>query len=84
MPTDQEKSTAGSDATQGLLSTYHSLNRRLGLCLKELRYRANLSLRELSRLAQVDHAYLHRLENGRKHNPSNVVVRRLHRVLRSR
>ena len=79
--TNQERSTASSDATHGLLETKRDLNRRFGLCLKELRLRANLSLRELGRLAEIDHAYLHRLETGAKHHPSDDLVRRLHRTL---
>ena len=78
--TDQEHSTARSDAVRGLLKTNYDLNRRFGLCLKELRSRASLSLRELGKLAAVDHAYLHRLETGSKHHPSDEIIRRLHRI----
>jgi hypothetical protein len=34
---DQEQSTARSDATLGLLQLNRQMNRRFGLCLKELR-----------------------------------------------
>jgi transcriptional regulator with XRE-family HTH domain len=66
------------------LETTRELNRRFGLCLKELRYRARFSLRELGELAGIDHAYLHRLENGIKYHPSDDLVRRLHRILKQR
>jgi len=80
--TDQQQATARHDAAVGLLQTYHDLNRRFGFCLKELRQRAQLSLRQLGKLVETDHAYLHRLEHGVKTNPSEELVKRLHRCLR--
>jgi transcriptional regulator with XRE-family HTH domain len=53
----------------------------LGEVLRAARLRRGLSLRELSALADVDHAYLHRLEVGAKFAPSQAVLSRLHRVL---
>lgn len=49
----------------------------LGVWLKELRDRRNLSLRELGERCKVDHAYIHRLEAGVKEAPSQEVVDKL-------
>ena len=38
----------------------------LGFLIRFLREQRGLSLRELGRLAGVDHAYIHRLETGEK------------------
>lgn len=54
----------------------------LGVALKSLRERRTLSLRELSVLSGVDHAYVHRLETGEKTNPSQELVGKLLRVLK--
>jgi len=41
----------------------------LGLLLQHLREDRRLSLRELGQLAEIDHAYVYRLENGDKESP---------------
>ena len=55
----------------------------LGFLLKLLRERRGLSLRELGQLAQTDHAYVHRLEQGVKDAPSADVLLRLIRALKA-
>lgn len=54
----------------------------LGVALKTLRERRTLSLREVSQLSSVDHAYVHRLETGEKTNPSKDLVEKLLKVLK--
>ena len=54
----------------------------LGVALKTLRERRTLSLREVSQLSLVDHAYVHRLETGEKTNPSLDLVEKLLKVLK--
>jgi len=54
----------------------------LGLLLRFLRDNRGLSLRELGRLAEVDHAYIHRLETGDKEAPSDDVLAKLIKVLK--
>jgi len=54
----------------------------LGVALRTLRERRTLSLREMSQLAGVDHAYVHRLETGEKTNPSADLVGKLAKVLK--
>jgi len=54
----------------------------LGVALKTLRERRTLSLREVSQLSTVDHAYVHRLETGEKTNPSQDLVDKLLKVLK--
>jgi len=54
----------------------------LGVALKTLRERRTLSLRELSQLSSVDHAYVHRLETGEKNSPSDELVGKLLKVLK--
>lgn len=54
----------------------------LGAALKALRERRTLSLREVSQLSSVDHAYVHRLETGEKTNPSQDLVEKLLKVLK--
>ena len=49
----------------------------LGLLLQHLRERRGLKLRELAQLANVDHAYIYRLETGAKESPSEEVLSRL-------
>jgi HTH-type transcriptional regulator, competence development regulator len=53
-----------------------------GTVLKRLREGRNLSLREVSQLADLDHAYVHRLETGAKEAPSTDALRRLFRALK--
>jgi len=55
----------------------------LGVALRVLRERRTLSLRELSQLSTVDHAYVHRLETGEKTNPSTDLVAKLLKVLKA-
>ena len=55
----------------------------LGFLLRLLRERRGLSLRELGQLAQTDHAYIYRLEQGEKGAPSEDVLHRLIRALKA-
>lgn len=55
----------------------------LGVALRVLRERRTLSLRELSQLSTVDHAYVHRLETGERTNPSHDLVAKLLKVLKA-
>ncbi len=48
-----------------------------GTALTKLRERRTLSIRELSTLAGVDHAYVYRLEAGEKTNPSDDAIAKL-------
>jgi len=54
----------------------------LGVLLKKLRDDRGLSLRELGRLAEVDHAYIYRLETGDKEAPSEDALGKLTRALK--
>lgn len=54
----------------------------LGAALSKLRDRRTLSIRELSTLADVDHAYIYRLETGEKTNPSDEALEKLTRGLK--
>lgn len=54
----------------------------LGVALRSLRERRTLSLREMSQLSLVDHAYVHRLETGEKTSPSHELVGKLLKVLK--
>ena len=54
----------------------------LGVALRKLRERRTLSLREMSQLSSVDHAYVHRLETGEKGSPSDELIAKLLRVLK--
>lgn len=54
----------------------------LGTALRSLRERRTLTVRELSQLAGVDHAYVHRLETGEKTSPSAEVMGKLLRGLK--
>ena len=51
--------------------------------LQHLRQKRGLTLRELSQLADVDHAYIYRLETGDKERPSDKVLLKLIRALRA-
>lgn len=55
----------------------------LGLLLRSLREKRGLSLRELAQLADIDHAYVHRLETGAKESPSDEVLSKLIRALKA-
>ncbi|TAK81059.1 MAG: XRE family transcriptional regulator [Betaproteobacteria bacterium] len=54
----------------------------LGAALSKLRDRRTLSIRELSTLADLDHAYVYRLETGEKTNPSVEAMEKLIRGLK--
>jgi len=54
-----------------------------GFLLKVLREQRGLSARELARLAEVDHAYIYRLETGEKESPSDEVLGKLIRALKA-
>lgn len=54
----------------------------LGLLLQRLREGRGLSLRDLALLADIDHAYIYRLETGDKEAPSEEVLSRLIRALK--
>lgn len=54
----------------------------LGFLLRKLRNNRGLSLREVSELAKLDHAYIHRLEAGEKFSPSDKALKKLIRVLK--
>lgn len=53
-----------------------------GTALRYFREERGLSLRELSTLSGVDHAYIHRLETGGKSAPSADVLEKLIRGLK--
>lgn len=55
----------------------------LGVTLQFLREQRGLSLRELGRLSDTDHAYIYRLETGDKESPSEDVLARLIRALKA-
>lgn len=50
--------------------------------LERLRNEKGLSFRQLGQLADIDHAYIHRLEGGEKEDPSEETVNGLIRALR--
>ena len=58
-------------------------NKGLGTALRYLRDRRTLSLREISQLSGVDHAYIHRLEKGEKSRPTDGTLDKILRVLRA-
>ena len=49
----------------------------LGFLLRELRKDRGHTLREVSQLSAVDHAYVQRLETGEKTSPSDEVLAKL-------
>jgi len=55
----------------------------LGYLLRNLREERGLSLREAAQLADVDHAYVFRLETGDKESPSDEVLSKLTRALKA-
>lgn len=55
----------------------------LGAALRKLRERRTLSIRELGRLAVIDHAYIYRLEQGEKTSPSPELIATLLSVLKA-
>lgn len=58
-------------------------NTGLGAALRKLRGRRDLSVREIGKLSDVDHAYVHRLESGEKTNPSPDLLTKLLKALKS-
>src|SRR5271157_4604010 len=54
-----------------------------GLLLQSLREERGLSLRELGQLADIDHAYIYRLETGDKESPSEDTLSKLSRALKA-
>lgn len=55
----------------------------LGFLLRNLREERGLSLREVAQLAEIDHAYVYRLETGDKESPSGEVLSKLGRALKA-
>ena len=55
----------------------------LGFLLQNLREERGLSFRELALLADIDHAYIYRLETGAKESPSDEVLSKLIRALKA-
>ena len=55
----------------------------LGAALKKLRERRTLSIREVGKLSEIDHAYVHRLETGEKTSPSLELLQKLLGVLKA-
>ena len=55
----------------------------LGFLLRKMREERGLSLRELARLADIDHAYIYRLETGDKESPSDDLLAKLIRALKA-
>jgi len=54
-----------------------------GFLLQRLREGRRLSLRELGQLADIDHAYIYRLETGDKESPSEEARSKLIRALKA-
>ncbi len=54
-----------------------------GFLLRHLREERGLSLREFAQLADVDHAYIYRLETGGKESPSDEVILKFIRALKA-
>jgi HTH-type transcriptional regulator, competence development regulator len=54
----------------------------LGVLLRFLREERGLSLREVAQIANIDHAYVHRLETGAKESPSDEALSKLIRALK--
>ena len=53
-----------------------------GYALRIFREDRGLSLREFSKLCEIDHAYIHRLEKDEKNAPSDQVIEALIRALK--
>lgn len=53
-----------------------------GYALRKFRDERDLSLRELGKLSEIDHAYIHRLEKDEKTAPSDEVVDAIVRALK--
>ena len=70
-------------ATDALSSEVSLDESALGFLLRALREERGLRLREVGQLAEVDHAYIYRLETGAKESPSEEVLSRLIRALKA-
>lgn len=55
----------------------------LGFLLQRLREQRRDSLRDVSQLAGIDHAYIYRLETGGKESPSEEVLSKLVKALKA-
>ena len=55
----------------------------LGVLLSNLREKRKFSFRELGQLADVDHAYIYRLETGSKESPSAESLQKLTKALKA-
>jgi transcriptional regulator with XRE-family HTH domain len=55
----------------------------LGVLLRNLREKRKFSFRELGQLADVDHAYIYRLETGSKESPSAESLQKLTKALKA-
>jgi transcriptional regulator with XRE-family HTH domain len=55
----------------------------LGVLLRNLREKRKFSFRELGQLADVDHAYIYRLETGSKESPSTESLQKLTKALKA-
>jgi transcriptional regulator with XRE-family HTH domain len=55
----------------------------LGYLLQRLRDGRRDSLRDVAKLADIDHAYLYRLETGSKESPSDEVLAKLIKALKA-
>ena len=55
----------------------------LGFLLQHLREERQDSLRDVAKLADIDHAYYYRLETGSKESPSDDVLSRIIRALKA-
>jgi transcriptional regulator with XRE-family HTH domain len=55
----------------------------LGFLLRAMRNERGLTLREIAQLADVDHAYVQRLETGEKTAPSDDVLTKLTKALKA-
>ena len=75
-----QQSTITTDA---LSSEVYVDESALGFLLRALREERGLRLREVGQLAEVDHAYIYRLETGAKESPSEEILSRLIRALKA-
>ena len=55
----------------------------LGFLLERLRGERRDSLRDVAKLADIDHAYLYRLETGSKESPSEEVLSKVIKALKA-
>jgi transcriptional regulator with XRE-family HTH domain len=56
----------------------------LGFLLQHLREERQDSLRDVAKLADIDHAYYYRLETGSKESPSDDVLSKVIKALKAR